>query len=238
MRAISSRPDMNSRATGSRSHKRRIRSGAASDIATEGSANAGTAATRAMQIPARTYGACPNLLMTNPWIGAGTGAPGGAGTSRVHEASRLFGRASTGICRNRGKTHANSARRRCIPSRNLVRSRSVLGQAQTPRRRLLPFAAIALVVLAAPALGLAGSSQSASSLRSQNAQLESRSRSAVLELYSLDQRLAGAQLAARPVSRRFGGLTAGGARRPHPRARDRSTRRSDRPAATRPPAYG
>jgi 3D (Asp-Asp-Asp) domain-containing protein len=74
---------------------------------------------------------------------------------------------------------------------NLVRSASVLGQAQTPRRRSLPFAAIALVVLAAPALGLAGSSQSASSLRAQNAQLESRSRSAVLELYSLDQRLAG-----------------------------------------------
>ena len=69
----------------------------------------------------------------------------------------------------------------------------MLGQAQTPRRRSLPFAAIALVVLAAPALGLAGSSQSASSLRAQNAQLESRSRSAVLELYSLDQRLAGAQ---------------------------------------------
>ncbi len=58
-----------------------------------------------MQIPARTYGACPNLLMTNPWIGAGTGAPGGAGTSRVQEASRLSGRPSTGICRNRDKTH-------------------------------------------------------------------------------------------------------------------------------------
>jgi 3D (Asp-Asp-Asp) domain-containing protein len=69
----------------------------------------------------------------------------------------------------------------------------VLGQAQTPRRRTLPFAAIALVVLAAPALGLAGSTQSASSLRAQNAQLETRSRSAVLELYSLDQRLTVAQ---------------------------------------------
>jgi 3D (Asp-Asp-Asp) domain-containing protein len=57
----------------------------------------------------------------------------------------------------------------------------------------LPFAAIALVVLAAPALGLAGSTQSASSLRAQNTQLETRSRSAVLELYSLDQRLTGAQ---------------------------------------------
>ena len=82
---------------------------------------------------------------------------------------------------------------RPIASGNLVRSRTVLGQAQTPRRRSLPFAAIALVVLAAPALGLAGSTQSASSLRAQNAQLESRSRSAVLELYSLDQRLSGTQ---------------------------------------------
>jgi len=46
----------------------------------------------------------------------------------------------------------------------------VLGQAHTPRRRLLPFAAFALVVLAAPALGLAGSTQSASTLRAQNLQ--------------------------------------------------------------------
>lgn len=69
----------------------------------------------------------------------------------------------------------------------------MLGQAQTPRRRSLPFAAIALVVLAAPALGLAGSSQSASSLQAQNDQLASRSRSAVLQLYSLDQRLATAR---------------------------------------------
>ena len=44
-----------------------------------------------------------------------------------------------------------------------------LGRHTTPRRRLLPFAAIALVVLAAPALGLAGSTQSASTLRTENA---------------------------------------------------------------------
>lgn len=69
----------------------------------------------------------------------------------------------------------------------------MLGQAHTPRRRLLSLGAIAVVVLAAPALGLAGGSQSAASLRAQNASLEARSRSAVLELYSLDQRLAGAQ---------------------------------------------
>ena len=69
----------------------------------------------------------------------------------------------------------------------------MLWQAHTPRRRLLSFGAIAVIVLAAPALGLAGGSQSASSLRAQNARLEARSRSTVLELYSLDQRLSDGQ---------------------------------------------
>jgi cystine transport system substrate-binding protein len=54
---------------------------------------------------------------------------------------------------------------------------------------MLPLAALALVVLAAPTLGLAGSSQSPSALRADNAQLEARSRSAVLQLYSLDRQL-------------------------------------------------
>ena len=67
--------------------------------------------------------------------------------------------------------------------------RLVLGQAHTPWRRMLPVAAIALVVLAVPTLGLAGSSQSPSALRADNAQLEARSRSAVLQLYSLDRQL-------------------------------------------------
>jgi 3D (Asp-Asp-Asp) domain-containing protein len=63
-----------------------------------------------------------------------------------------------------------------------------------PQRRLLPFAAVALVVLTAPTLGLAGSSRSGSTpstaaLRAENAHLEAKSRSAVLELYSLDHRL-------------------------------------------------
>jgi 3D (Asp-Asp-Asp) domain-containing protein len=61
-----------------------------------------------------------------------------------------------------------------------------------PRRRLLSFGAIATAVLAAPALGLAGH-HSAASLRAANARLEARSRSAVLELYSLDARLGDAQ---------------------------------------------
>jgi cystine transport system substrate-binding protein len=53
---------------------------------------------------------------------------------------------------------------------------------------MLALAAIALAVLAAPTLGLAGA-QSPSALRAQNAQLAARSRSVVLQLYSLDRQL-------------------------------------------------
>jgi 3D (Asp-Asp-Asp) domain-containing protein len=69
----------------------------------------------------------------------------------------------------------------------------VLGQAHTPRRRLLPFAVIALTVLAAPAVSGAITSHSASSLRAHDAALAAKSRAAVLDLYSLDQKLAGTQ---------------------------------------------
>lgn len=66
-----------------------------------------------------------------------------------------------------------------------------------PQRRLLPFAALALIVLAAPTLGLAGSggasTPSAAELRAQNAALATKSRSAVLQLYSLDHRLTSAR---------------------------------------------
>jgi 3D (Asp-Asp-Asp) domain-containing protein len=63
----------------------------------------------------------------------------------------------------------------------------VLGQAHTPRRRFLPFAAIVVVMLAAPAAGGADPTQTASSLRAHDAQLVAKSRAAVLDLYSLDQ---------------------------------------------------
>jgi 3D (Asp-Asp-Asp) domain-containing protein len=76
----------------------------------------------------------------------------------------------------------------------VVRFRTLVWQAHTPPRRLLPLAAIATVVLVLPALGLAGSSRGgpsadASALRAANHHLATRSRSAVLELYSVDQRL-------------------------------------------------
>jgi 3D (Asp-Asp-Asp) domain-containing protein len=62
-----------------------------------------------------------------------------------------------------------------------------------PRRRLLPFVALALVVLAAPAVSGAITSHSSSALRAHDAALAAKSRAAVLDLYSLDQQLAGAQ---------------------------------------------
>ena len=69
----------------------------------------------------------------------------------------------------------------------------MLGQAHTPRRRLLPFAALAAVVLVVPAVGVANPAHSTASLQAQNAALAAKQRSAVLGLYSLDQKLASAQ---------------------------------------------
>jgi 3D (Asp-Asp-Asp) domain-containing protein len=62
-----------------------------------------------------------------------------------------------------------------------------------PRRRLLPFVVVALAVLAAPAVSGAITPHSASSLRQRDAALAAKSRAAVLDVYSLDQQLAGAQ---------------------------------------------
>jgi cystine transport system substrate-binding protein len=62
-----------------------------------------------------------------------------------------------------------------------------------PRRRLLPFVVLALGVLAAPAVSGAITPHSASALRAHDAALAAKSRAAVLDLYSLDQQLAGTQ---------------------------------------------
>ena len=69
----------------------------------------------------------------------------------------------------------------------------MLGQAHTPRRRTLPFAAIALAVLVVPAVGVANPSHKAASLRAANATIATKSRAAVLSVYSLDSQLAGAR---------------------------------------------
>ena len=84
----------------------------------------------------------------------------------------------------------------------VVRSRTVLGQAQTPRRRLLPFAAFALAVLVAPAVSGANPSHSVSSLRARDAAIVAKSRAAVLGLYSLDQQLASANARVGALHRR------------------------------------
>jgi 3D (Asp-Asp-Asp) domain-containing protein len=68
----------------------------------------------------------------------------------------------------------------------------VLGQAHTPRRRFLPFAAIALLALAATAVGGADASQT-TTLQARDAQLAAKSRAAVLGLYSLDRQLGAAE---------------------------------------------
>jgi 3D (Asp-Asp-Asp) domain-containing protein/septal ring factor EnvC (AmiA/AmiB activator) len=70
----------------------------------------------------------------------------------------------------------------------------VLGQAHTPKRRLLPFLLLALGVLVAPAVGGAGRSPTQASLRAQDARIVAESRASALSLYSLDQQLASAQL--------------------------------------------
>lgn len=61
------------------------------------------------------------------------------------------------------------------------------------RRRLLSLAVIALAVLAAPAVSGAITPHSASALRAKDAALAAKSRAAVLDLYSLDQRLSGTE---------------------------------------------
>lgn len=69
----------------------------------------------------------------------------------------------------------------------------MLGQAHTPKRRLLPLVLLALGVLVAPAVGGAGSSPSQASLQAQDARIVAESRASALSLYSLDQRLASAR---------------------------------------------
>lgn len=79
---------------------------------------------------------------------------------------------------------------------------AVLGQAHTPRRRLLPFAAFALAVLIAPAVGGANPSHSVSTLRARDAAIAAESRSAVLGLYALDQQLGSANARVASLRRR------------------------------------
>src|SRR4051794_2987334 len=69
----------------------------------------------------------------------------------------------------------------------------VLGQAHAPWRRLLGISLAVFGVLALPAVSGADRPRSATSLRTENAALQSRSHAAALDLYALDSRLAAAQ---------------------------------------------
>ncbi len=72
----------------------------------------------------------------------------------------------------------------------MVRSPFVLGQAQTPLRRLYAFAVIALTVLVAPSVVGANPSHSTASLRAKDDAIVAKTRAAVLDLYSLDHQQA------------------------------------------------
>jgi 3D (Asp-Asp-Asp) domain-containing protein/peptidoglycan hydrolase CwlO-like protein len=65
----------------------------------------------------------------------------------------------------------------------------VLGQALRPQLRLLGIAAAVMTILVVPGVGGADPTTTADALRQENANLASRSRAAVLSLYSLDSRL-------------------------------------------------
>ena len=188
-----------------------------------------------MQIPARTYGACPSLRMTTPDDGDGTGAPGGAGTSRVRRRLAMCsdGASTENYRKPTPKPVLFCTKRRFPPPRAVVRSRPVLGQAHTPRRRLLPFAALALAVLAAPAVGGANPSQSASTLRAQDAAIAAKSRAAVLGLYSLDQRLGGRAHEARRAPAAGAARCAPSARASRISCTSRSAARRSRSASSR-----
>ncbi len=63
----------------------------------------------------------------------------------------------------------------------------------TRRRRLLPLAALAIVVMGAATVGGARASHDTSGLRARDAAIAAKSRAAVLELYALDRRLESAR---------------------------------------------
>lgn len=112
----------------------------------------------------------------------------------------------------------------------------MLGQAHTPRRRIIPLAAIALAVLAVPAVGGADSTghgaqvRSAATLRSENTRIATKARAAVLELYSLDQRLGTARSSLAALQQQQADLNAQRASLAHERA---LARRSTARAQTR-----
>src|SRR5581483_12464011 len=83
------------------------------------------------------------LTNDDPLFGDGTGAPVGAGTSRDEEVSNVFGRASTVELLEMHAKHVAFCTNTQAPAPGLWYGPPVLGQAQTPRRRVLPLVAFA-----------------------------------------------------------------------------------------------
>ena len=191
-----------------------------------------------MQITARTYGACPSLRMSNPLLGAGTGAPGGAGTSRRQDVSRPSGRL-------RQKNHPNPAQNLCKSARStvgspleaVVRSRPCSGRhtrrdGACCRSPPSPWSSLRPLRSAWPS----PSTQSASSLRAQNLQLAAKKRAAVLQLYSLDEQLSATQVADRVAEPARPTRCAPSARASCISSGSRKPRHAHRPDTARPPA--
>ena len=82
----------------------------------------------------------------------------------------------------------------------------MLGQAHPPLRRLIGIAAAVSLVVVLPAVGQANPSGSAAKLRLENSRLAVKSRSALLDLYSLDARLAAANTRLASVRREMHAL--------------------------------
>src|SRR2546423_846692 len=99
---------------------------------------------------------------------------------------------STATCRQTSRRLPKACRTGRELGRDCGSVPRVLGWAHPAVLRLLGVAAAALLVAVLPAYSQPNPVSTASTLRLQNAHLEARARSAVLDLYSLDSRLAAA----------------------------------------------
>lgn len=146
-----------------------------------------------MQIPTRTYGACPSFDRATPR----RGRDGRTGRGRYVTSTAGYQCLRTSVNADLRETCVKRVLfctfHRRLSCATVVRSRPVLGQAHTPRRRLLTLAALALAVLVVPAVSGANPSHSVTSLRARDAAIAAKSRAAVLGLYSLDSRIAAAR---------------------------------------------
>jgi 3D (Asp-Asp-Asp) domain-containing protein len=82
----------------------------------------------------------------------------------------------------------------------------VLGQAHPPLARILGIAVAVFAMTASPALARPNPEAGTSALRAENARLAEKTRSAVLDLYSLDSRLSAAHLRLATVRAELGSL--------------------------------